>query len=726
MPTRQLSTFLHRLRRAAAGREGAGLSDTQLLERFVRGRDEAAFEVLVWRHGPMVLAVCRRLLRREQDAEDAFQATFLALVRKAAAIGKRESVAAWLYKVAYRAALRVRVAAAKHPEAAPVAADLLPGRPGPEADGDDLRPVLDEEVRSLPGAYRLTFILCYLEGKTQAEAAHQLGCPPGTVASRLAWARRRLRTRLARRGVAPSAAPLAALLDRQAAPAALPAPLVPSTVRAALTFAAGKSAAAGPAAVAEGVLHAMRTTRLKATAALLLIACVLGAGGGLAARRALAGEGEAGPELVPARGAGLRLPPEMPARLGLQTGEVKARTTPPRVLVLTGRLEIDPNRLLQVHSRFAGEVVEVGKSGRGEGARQLRPGDPVKKGQLLAVVWSKELGLKKSELLDALTQRQQARDKVVWLERMYDKGYVTEAAVQEGRRNAAGDTNAAARAERTLRVWRLADEEIQAINALAEGKRDPAREKNLARVEIRAPMDGTILEKNVAAGAVVETTTVLFRIADLSTLSVQAQAADTDVKALLALTPEQRRWKVQLLSDPASAAVEAPIDRIAPVVDRDRQTTLVVGHVANPSGRLRPGQAVRLTVTLPLPVREVAVPTSALVEEGGATYVFVQPDARERVYVPVRVEVVRRGKDTVHVRTSAGGSWPLSVRESLGGGEAVIEYDGDGWPDVYILAGAVLQAAGMARSLRPGDRIVTAGAVELKALLHDLKPGRPR
>ena len=256
MATRQLSTFLHRLRQAVAGRDGAGLSDTQLLERFVRARDEAAFEVLVWRHGPMVLGTVRRLLRREQDAEDAFQATFLALVRRAASIGKREAVAAWLYKVAWRAALRVRGEAAKQPVPNPVEAGLLPASPAPEPGWDDLRPVLDEEVRALPGAYRLTFILCYLEGKTQAEAAHQLGCRPGTVASRLAWARQRLRARLARRGVVLSAAALAALLDRRAAPAAPPAPLVPSTVRAALHFAAGRSAPAGPAAVAEGVLHA--------------------------------------------------------------------------------------------------------------------------------------------------------------------------------------------------------------------------------------------------------------------------------------------------------------------------------------------------------------------------------------------------------------------------------------------------------------------------------------
>ena len=152
MATRQLSTFLHRLRRA--GCDGAGLSDTELLERFVRGRDEASFEVLVWRHGPMVLAVCRRLLRREQDAEDAFQATFLALVRKAAAIGRREAVASWLYKVAYRAALRVRAEAAKQPPDNPAAAHGLPAPAAPEPGRDDLRPVLEEEIDRLPEKYR--------------------------------------------------------------------------------------------------------------------------------------------------------------------------------------------------------------------------------------------------------------------------------------------------------------------------------------------------------------------------------------------------------------------------------------------------------------------------------------------------------------------------------------------------------------------------------------------
>src|SRR5262249_31028688 len=208
-PFRALLRQLHRL--AAASAKGV-LADGELVERFVRSRDEAAFEVLVWRHGPLVWGLCRRLLRQESDAEDAFQATFLTLVRKAGSIGKGGSVASWLYKVAYRVALHARARAARgagREQAAP--AEPAAG-PAEDPVWRDLRPVLDEEIGRLPEKYRVPVLLCYLEGRTVDEAAEQLGWPRGTVATRLTRARERLRGRLVHRGVALSAAGWGALL----------------------------------------------------------------------------------------------------------------------------------------------------------------------------------------------------------------------------------------------------------------------------------------------------------------------------------------------------------------------------------------------------------------------------------------------------------------------------------------------------------------------------------
>src|SRR5262245_53862403 len=156
-----------------------GLSDAELLERVVSQRDTAAFEVLVWRHGALVLGVCRRLLRHEQDAEDAFQAAFLILLRKAGSIGKRQSLGSWLYKVAYRVSLRAR--ARRRARREQPGGDVPAREATPELIWRDLRPVLDEEVDGLPEKYRTPFILCYLEGLTNEEAGRQIGCPRGTV-----------------------------------------------------------------------------------------------------------------------------------------------------------------------------------------------------------------------------------------------------------------------------------------------------------------------------------------------------------------------------------------------------------------------------------------------------------------------------------------------------------------------------------------------------------------
>jgi RNA polymerase sigma factor (sigma-70 family) len=278
----QLRTFLRHLH-CLSEAHGGGLSDAQLLERFVANRDEAAFEVLLWRHGPLVLSVCRRVLRQEQDAEDAFQASFLVLARKACTIGKRQAVGSWLYKVAYRIALAARRRRPMPSENA--AFESLAATPGPDPVWSNLRPLLDEEVSRLPEKYRTPLILCYLEGKTHTEAAAELGCPKGTIAVRLKRGRERLRLRLVKRGVTLSAGALAVAVARDAA-ALVPAALVGATLRAALTSGSGKTAAvgavSGPAAVlAEGAIRAMWMTKVTMAAAVLLAVGVVGSGTGL-------------------------------------------------------------------------------------------------------------------------------------------------------------------------------------------------------------------------------------------------------------------------------------------------------------------------------------------------------------------------------------------------------------------------------------------------------------
>jgi RNA polymerase sigma factor (sigma-70 family) len=294
VPLQAAVRHLHQLVRA----DGAdGLSDAELLQRFVAGRDEAAFELLVWRHGPMVLGVCRRVLRRDQDAEDAFQATFLVLVRKAGSIGNGAAVGSWLHKVAYRVALGARARADQRGRREKPLVDV----PAAETDGTwrDLAPVLDEEVSRLPYKYRVPLVLCYLEGKTLDEAARQLGCPRGTVGSRLARGRERLRLRLARRGLGFACGALAAVLPRTATGAAVPAPLVRTTVRIAVGFAHAPGVISPNVVVlTEGVLRAMSMNKVNTLVGLVLVIAALATGaGGLSYRMYAAEKGE-GPSLT--------------------------------------------------------------------------------------------------------------------------------------------------------------------------------------------------------------------------------------------------------------------------------------------------------------------------------------------------------------------------------------------------------------------------------------------
>lgn len=276
MEREQPVAILDPLRRLINRQAGNALSDAQLLENFVTRRDEASFEVLVWRHGAMVLALCKRVLRDAHEAEDAFQATFLVFARKADSIGRGEVLAAWLYKVAYRIAIRLRAAAAKRSASAEPTEAIPAPKTGGDTDWHDLKPVLDDEIARLPEKYRTPFVLCYLEGRTNEEAATLLGCPKGTVLSRLARGRERLRTRLAKRGVALTAVTFALTVSQNAASASVPAALVTPTVSAAIPFAAGSAATehvpAHIAALAEGAMKTMTSVKLKAASAVLALA----------------------------------------------------------------------------------------------------------------------------------------------------------------------------------------------------------------------------------------------------------------------------------------------------------------------------------------------------------------------------------------------------------------------------------------------------------------------
>ncbi|MBY0524934.1 MAG: sigma-70 family RNA polymerase sigma factor [Gemmataceae bacterium] len=275
--TRVFKEIRQRLDAQAAGE----LTDFQLLERFVQQRDEQAFAVVVRRHGPTVLGVCRRVLGNFHDAEDAFQATFLVLARKAGAVRWHESVGGWLFSVAYHLALKMKMLANRRRTETTVPEPIAPIA---DPESAEIRAILDEELNRLPEKYRAALVLCHYEGRTRSEAAQQLGWKPGAVKIRLERARDLLKTRLARRGLALSA--IVAALESGGASAALSQAVLNTTVAAACAFAAGDLTAAGAASetvalLAQGALKTMMYARIQIIALVALLVGMLGTGAGL-------------------------------------------------------------------------------------------------------------------------------------------------------------------------------------------------------------------------------------------------------------------------------------------------------------------------------------------------------------------------------------------------------------------------------------------------------------
>jgi RNA polymerase sigma factor (sigma-70 family) len=324
MATGPMGGVLQCLRRAALRREGADLPDGTLLGRFIDERDDGAFEALVRRHGPMVLGVCRRLLHDPHDAEDAFQATFLVLVRRAADVRPRELVANWLHGVACRTALKARTLAARRRRRERQVTEMPePCRVPPESF-DDLRHVLDEELSRLSQSFRAPIILCLLEGKSHQEAARQLGWPQGTVSGRLSRGRALLARRLARRGILLSAGSLALVVSERTASACVPPPLLASTVEAAGRLAAGRAAtglvSARVAGLAEGVVRTMLLNRIKVVGLGLAAVLLAGLGTGPLTYRLLADR----PNDQPAQARAPERAPAAPASLAGKVTQVGA------------------------------------------------------------------------------------------------------------------------------------------------------------------------------------------------------------------------------------------------------------------------------------------------------------------------------------------------------------------------------------------------------------------
>jgi membrane fusion protein, heavy metal efflux system len=385
----------------------------------------------------------------------------------------------------------------------------------------------------------------------------------------------------------------------------------------------------------------------------------------------------------------LEIPPEVVQSLDVHTAPAAAATRSRPLPPFTGVLALDNDRLARVHTRFGGEVVALGTPAGKEtselpspgssGPRPLAVGDSVRKGQLLAIVWSKDLGEKKSELIDSLVKLRADQKIYDELQSLFAKGGTAERAVRDAEVAVQSDRNAVSKAERTLRSWRLTDAEIAVIRDEAERlNRAPdgrAEDAAWARVEVRAPLDGTILEKNVNFGDVVDTTSDLFKVADRSQLAVWVHVFEEDLPRLQDPTlPRPLPWTVRVPAMPG-VTFAGHLERIADVIDPNQHTALAIGHVENPNGLLKAGQFVSVTVELPAASNEIEVPATALVEDGRESIVFVQPDPDKLRFTRRKVKVLRRSHDLVNLAQGA---------------------------------------------VRSGDRVVTGGAIFLNDALTDL------
>jgi cobalt-zinc-cadmium efflux system membrane fusion protein len=422
----------------------------------------------------------------------------------------------------------------------------------------------------------------------------------------------------------------------------------------------------------------------------------------------------------------VRVPEDVRRSLGIRDHAgndrlVAAREpTEARPLVLSGTTQLDPARLMRIKARFApAEVTEIGTlddlSGGATTRRELRSGDTVRKGDLLGIFYSVDVGNKKNDLMDALLQLRLDQEILDASQAAYDKGAVPKIDLLAAKKAVEGDHNTIERSENTLRAWTVPEADIEAVRKEAEeinrrgGQRDRNPEhlkeqlRRWARVELRAPDDGVIVECNVTQGeTVVDNTVNLFQIAKPERMLITANAPEDMLPALQDLLDTGRgRWVIHTAGAPPDG-IAGPIADISYVIDVNQHNAVVKGYIPSPSRLLRGGQFATATVQMPPPENVVEIPNDALADDGKQAVVFVQADPNKPgVYTMRRVEIVQRMDRSALVRS----------RLFDAGGRPVDELP----PTPQEKEEGLLPR----HVLRPSDRVITAGVLEIKKELED-------
>jgi len=376
---------------------------------------------------------------------------------------------------------------------------------------------------------------------------------------------------------------------------------------------------------------------------------------------------------------------------GIRTAPV-TKPTRKRRLELRGQLDFDPDSMVHVHGRFPGQIVSLRQVDEPNAElhtqslktkRDIAVMDHVVQGQEIGILWSKELGEKKSELVSSLIRLRVDRQNLKQTLRTYEEGAAPERTVREATRLVEQDETDVEKARMTLRSWLLSSPEIDEVAAEADrihrergerivpSTRIVQVENEWARVKIEAPRKGTIVEKNVAVGTIVDTNTDLFKIADLSRLRVVANVYEEDLRYLEQM-PRQIPWTITVNSMPGMEPINGFVEHLGAVIDPAEHVALVFGKVDNPRGELVAGQFIKAAIELPELPNVVEIPTRALVEDGKESVVLVRVDKTRFRYAPRRVLVVRRYHDVVRVRSTLTDAEREQGLEELHEGEEVV------------------------------------------------------